>query len=320
MDIKELVDLCKKGNEQALSLLYKTYSKKMMRICLHYIPDKQIAQDLLHDGFIVIFTSIETLRTPEKLESWMGIIMKNISLRYLNQKSTNSAIPLSDIPEDEEPIDNPLSSDSIPYDKITEMVEKLPEGYSKIFKLAVLEGLSHKEIGKLLNIAPHSSSSQLFRAKVLLKKMISDYRLILILVILFFFPTIHDYLYWKRKETKDNHWSNNVIRKVKLDKKEENESITSSGHISHYKEDPPFNTTLANLPRLALDTLSRETACCQTIFYMGACRENYYILIFKPRIHFTPQKENREMENDVGRVSRTTTGTKPIQVDDNTTL
>ena len=126
LTLKELVDLCKKGNEQALSLLYKTYSKKMMRICLHYIPDKQIAQDLLHDGFIVIFTSIETLRTPEKLESWMGIIMKNISLRYLNQKSTNSAIPLSDIPEDEEPIDNPLSSDSIPYDKITEMVEKLP--------------------------------------------------------------------------------------------------------------------------------------------------------------------------------------------------
>lgn len=44
MDIKELVDLCKKGNEQALSLLYKTYSKKMMRICLHYIPDKQVSQ------------------------------------------------------------------------------------------------------------------------------------------------------------------------------------------------------------------------------------------------------------------------------------
>ena len=77
MDIKELVDLCKKGNEQALSLLYKTYSKKMMGICLHYIPDKQIAQDLLHDGFIVIFTSIETLRTPEKLESWMAFIVFN---------------------------------------------------------------------------------------------------------------------------------------------------------------------------------------------------------------------------------------------------
>ena len=65
MDIKELVDLCKKGNEQALSLLYKTYSKKMMGICLHYIPDKQIAQDLLHDVFIVIFTSIRHYVLPK---------------------------------------------------------------------------------------------------------------------------------------------------------------------------------------------------------------------------------------------------------------
>ena len=96
--------------------------------------------------------------------------------------------------------------------------------------------------------------------------MISDYRLILILVILFFFPTIHDYLYWKRKETKDNHWSNNVIRKVKLDKKEENESITSSGHISHYKEEPPFNTTLANLPRLALDTSATGLSLVSFLF------------------------------------------------------
>lgn len=103
MDKKELVDLCKSGDEQALDLLYKTYSGKMMRICLHYVSDRQIAQDLLHDGFIVIFTSIDSLRNPEKLESWMGIIMKNISLRYLNQNNAANMIPLSEIPEEDEP-------------------------------------------------------------------------------------------------------------------------------------------------------------------------------------------------------------------------
>lgn len=254
MDIKELVDLCKEGDELALGLLYKTYSGKMMKICLHYVPDKQIAQDLLHDGFIVIFTSIDSLRTPEKLESWMGVIMKNISLRYLNQNSANTSISLSDIAEEEEPVDNPPLSDSIPYDKIAEMVEKLPEGYSKVFKLAILEGLSHKEIGKLLNIAPHSSSSQLFRAKGLLKKMISDYKLILILVILFLFPMIHDYLDWKRRDTKANYWAKNVIRKSKIEKKPENENTISSRYIPHYKEEERYNITLTNLPRLASDT------------------------------------------------------------------
>lgn len=43
-----------KGDEQALNSLYNTYSGKMMKICLRYVPDRQIAQDLLHDGFIVI--------------------------------------------------------------------------------------------------------------------------------------------------------------------------------------------------------------------------------------------------------------------------
>ena len=205
--------------------------------------------------------------------------MKNISLRYLNQNSANTSISLSDIAEEEEPVDNPPLSDSIPYDKIAEMVEKLPEGYSKVFKLAILEGLSHKEIGKLLNIAPHSSSSQLFRAKGLLKKMISDYKQILILVILFLFPMIHDYLDWKRRDTKTNHWAKNVIRKSKIEKKPENENTISSRYIPHY---------------------------------MGAYRPNDCLLIFKPKICLTPKEESRKMENNVGRVSWASAGTKPI--------
>ena len=68
MDTKALVTLCQKGNGQALSLLYENYSEKMLKVCLRYIPDQTIAQDLLHDGFVIIFTSIHSLRNPEKLE------------------------------------------------------------------------------------------------------------------------------------------------------------------------------------------------------------------------------------------------------------
>ena len=50
MDTKALVTLCQKGNGQALSLLYENYSEKMLKVCLRYIPDPTIAQDLLHDG------------------------------------------------------------------------------------------------------------------------------------------------------------------------------------------------------------------------------------------------------------------------------
>lgn len=175
MTKEELVNLCKEGDEQALSLLYKTYAEKMKRICSRYISDEQTVNDLLHDGFIIIFTSIDTLRSSEKLESWMGKMMKNISLKYLEQCRAITNIPLDDIEEFEEPLIPSYSNNFPSYAKMLKMVDSLPKGYCKIFKLAVLEGLSHKEIGILLNIAPHSSSSQLSRAKELLRKLLSRY-------------------------------------------------------------------------------------------------------------------------------------------------
>lgn len=43
MNKKELIELCKKGDKQALSWLYQAYADKMTKICLHYVTDKQIA-------------------------------------------------------------------------------------------------------------------------------------------------------------------------------------------------------------------------------------------------------------------------------------
>ena len=126
--------------------------------------------------------------------------MRNLALQYLNHANANPTIPLTDIPEEEEPAENPFCPDFISYDKMLDIVESLPEGYCKVFKLAVLEGLSHKEIGDLLGIAPHSSSSQLFRAKILLKKMLAGYRVFIVLTVLLLFPTLYDYLYREKKE------------------------------------------------------------------------------------------------------------------------
>ncbi len=182
MTRKELVDLCKQGDRQALSQLYRTYADKMRRICLRYVSDRQTADDLLHDGFIVIITSIHSLRSPEKLESWMGVIMKNISLKYLEQRCSVKSVPVDNIEEGEEPADT-AEPDGFPsYQVMLDMIESLPAGYSEVFKLSVLKGLSHKEIGLLLNIAPHSSSSQLSRAKDMLRKFLSRYYTVLLLV------------------------------------------------------------------------------------------------------------------------------------------
>lgn len=63
------------------------------------------------------------------------------------------------------------------WEELNKIISKLPDGYSKVFRLAVLDGLSHKEIAAQLGIAPHSSSSQLAHAKAMLRRMIKQSRM-----------------------------------------------------------------------------------------------------------------------------------------------
>lgn len=132
MDQQEFVDLLKQGDREAADLLYRTYSEKMMQICLRYVSDRQVAQDLLHDGFIIIFTSIDSLRRPDKLESWMSMIMKNLALKYLNQCKAAPVVSLNAVEEKEGSADAFPTSDLPTYESLLSVIERLPAGYQAI--------------------------------------------------------------------------------------------------------------------------------------------------------------------------------------------
>ena len=60
MDKRQLVDGCKRGDSASVEALYRSYSGKLMGICRHYVDSQEVAEDLLHDAFIVILSSIGT--------------------------------------------------------------------------------------------------------------------------------------------------------------------------------------------------------------------------------------------------------------------
>lgn len=182
MDVDVDIEACKQGEREALGNLYKAYSGRLMRICRHYVMDENIAADILHDAFIIIFTSIKMLKDNSKLEGWMITIVRNLSLKYL-QNNSKDTLPLSGIGI-ELPADSNAEQQNIGLDLLLSAIESLPKGNREIFKLSVLDGLSHKEIGELLGIHPHSSSSQLARAKKMLRAILINYWAWLLLPVL----------------------------------------------------------------------------------------------------------------------------------------
>ena len=195
------IDACKNGDKEALGELYTTYANRLLDVCRHYVNDDLSAQDILHDAFIIIFMSIRDLKDESKLEGWMMTIVRNLSLKYL-QSTEKEAIPLSclDIEIQETACEE---RKSIELGLLLSAIESLPEGNREVFKLSVLEGLSHKEIGEQLGINPHSSSSQLFRAKKTLRAMLINYWMLFLLPILI---PVYIYIATRDKtvETSDN--------------------------------------------------------------------------------------------------------------------
>ena len=190
------IDACKNGDKEALGELYTTYANRLLGVCRHYVKDDHAAQDILHDAFIIIFMSIQDLKDEAKLENWMITIVKNLSLKYL-QSTVKETIPLSclDIEIQEEMREE---QNNIALERLLSTIESLPEGNREVFKLSVLDGLSHKEIGELLGINPHSSSSQLSRAKKTLRAILINYGVIFLLPIL-----IPVYIYFIMRDRTD---------------------------------------------------------------------------------------------------------------------
>ncbi|MBR6265101.1 MAG: sigma-70 family RNA polymerase sigma factor [Bacteroidales bacterium] len=174
MEIAKLIERCRQGDAAALGELYKTYAKQMYGVCKRYLSDKQSINDAVHDSFVVIYTSLDTLRDNSKAETWMMSIARNVASKYKDYSKALQTVSLEKLDENEilaeetqENVVKELSSS-----EIASLVDKLPDGYGNIFRLAVFEGMSHKEIAAQLGIEPHSSSSQLARAKKMLRSMI----------------------------------------------------------------------------------------------------------------------------------------------------
>ena len=169
--VSQIVERCQRGDREALGLLYTTMADPLRKVCHRYVADENTVNDLLHDSFILIISKIDTLKDPSKAEAWMQKVTQNLVLKYLQKRKRESAISLDDM---EEPLEaaSPLPM-AITYDEILNLVEALPNSYRRVFRLSALEGLSHQEIAALLNIEPHTSSAQLFRAKKMLRQSLA---------------------------------------------------------------------------------------------------------------------------------------------------
>ena len=211
-NITTLVEKAKLGDADAFSTLYQMYYPKMKGICINILrEDKAVVDDLVQDAFVLAFVSLKDLKNTHRFSQWLTSITTNLVLKYQEKGKKYNFISLSEIEEDFSIVleNDSASQQSIQYEEIMSAIDNLPEGYKKIFNMSVLDGLSHREIGELLDIAPHSSSSQLARAKAMLRNTLFPRAMLLIALALIVIP-VYRYFTAKKKIVSENDV--NIVR------------------------------------------------------------------------------------------------------------
>ena len=175
MEEKQLIEGCVRGESRARQALYELYAPAMLSVCQRYVGNRQTAQDLLHDGFVKLFTKIHSYRGTGSFDGWVRRIFVTTALEYLRRnKVMQQGDGIEKASHLEVEPDVSLFENLSP-DNLFALIARLPYRCRTIFNMYAIEEYTHSEIAKELKINEGTSRSQYARARQLLQKILMDY-------------------------------------------------------------------------------------------------------------------------------------------------
>lgn len=176
-----LVDGCINGDRRSQQRVYELFYGKMMAVCLRYTKNHDQAKDILQDGFIKVFRSMEKFNRDGSFEGWIRRIVVNTAIDHF-RRTKNSYLLLGEErsiedfgdQDEEDVLEDERNEDEVdlkPADVINAM-QKLTPAYRTVFNLYIFEEMTHKEIADSLGISIGTSKSNLAKAKQNLKKLL----------------------------------------------------------------------------------------------------------------------------------------------------
>lgn len=178
--LQALIDGCLKGDRRSQEAIHKMFYGKLKAVCMRYTRDNDQAMDIVQDGFIKAFNSLERYTGVGSFEGWMRRIIVNLCIdRFRKLKrdyvllEDNSSLENREDEQDEDIDDEDSEIYNITQEQIIEAMQQLSPAYRTVFNLYVFENFSHQDIAEALEISIGTSKSNYAKARKNMKKLLS---------------------------------------------------------------------------------------------------------------------------------------------------
>jgi RNA polymerase sigma-70 factor (ECF subfamily) len=139
--------------------IYKFYWHKIFRICMGYVNDYDVAQDLAQETFIIVWQQLPRFRMESNIGTWIFRIASNNCLRLIEKEKRISKIelPTNLKEENQESIEPEIQF-------LYKCISELPETDRIIISLE-LENIKQSEIASIVGLSEANIRVKIHRIK-----------------------------------------------------------------------------------------------------------------------------------------------------------
>lgn len=173
-ELEELIRGCIRNERSCQERLYQLFYGRMMAVVKRYIDHDEQAEEVLNNGFLRAFQKVGQYTFQGSFEGWLRKIVFHAVSDYVKQNVRyNEKIVLVE----KDQYVHKDHADKLYYNQLLELVQSLPDATRVVFNMYVMEGYSHKEIGKIVGISEGTSKWHLSEGRRILKDKIEKLQL-----------------------------------------------------------------------------------------------------------------------------------------------
>ena len=171
----ELIDLTLEGEHPAFDVLVKRYSGAIYALAYRMLRNHDDAADISQDVFFKAYEALGSFRKKSSFHTWLYRIATNSCINYLRKHSAQHHIEFAayHVVKEADTLDTLYKIEL--QDVVNEAIEKLPEKQKATVMLRVCEGLSHREVSRILKCSVGTAKANYFHAIRNLRRFMKNY-------------------------------------------------------------------------------------------------------------------------------------------------
>lgn len=186
VDDNELIARFTKGCEASFNEIVTRYETKVHNLAMRLTRNPEDAEEVIQDVFVTVYRKISGFEGKSKFSSWLYRITVNAAFMKLRKRRQDQSVALDDLAPNVQNRalgqqnflssrgDNQALASEV-RDALEGAIGKLPDDYRAVFILRDIDGLSNKEVGKILSLSIPAVKSRLHRSRLMLRKRLRKF-------------------------------------------------------------------------------------------------------------------------------------------------